>query len=487
MYTRFVQYMTDNGIAALLQEKGAVLAGYSGGADSTLLLCYLQKYCTSRQIRLYAAHVHHGIRGEEADRDEQHCRLTAEKMGIPLYVTHVDIPKLAAERSVGIEECARTERYTWFDKVCRMLGQPDMPVATAHNADDQMETVLFHMLRGSGLSGMTGIRPIRDHRFVRPLLSCGSDAIRQCCANEGYAYVVDSTNEDIAYARNYIRHEVLPRLQALAPHPAESVTRMTALLSRDHDFLEAEAMRCLEKTRRPDTEELDREALRTLHPAIATRVLRMAIDRITPGHSMTKEQTEQLLHMAADPEKRMRYLTLPGNVTAEIHAETVLFTVSKRKNEPTENTDNKQPEPLYISCISPDETVILDWKDRKIVLSRKNVPSYPENLENIYNLSIQRSINFDKIKGVLCLRTRKPGDTIRYKGMRRKVRKLQNEYHTPPEMRENMMILADEEEILWVEGWDVCDKAKISALPCDTLWIAVWEKTACTNSSVSLE
>jgi len=472
MYRRFTEYLNTSGMASLLKTHGAVLAAYSGGADSTLLLHFLHRYCSEQNLHMYAAHVHHGIRGSEADRDEKHCRSTAETLGIPIYVFHVDVPALARERSVGMEECARTERYACLERVCQELGNPDMPIATAHNADDQLETVLFHMMRGSGLSGMTGIAPVRENRFLRPLLLFSSAEIREACQNSGLSYVEDSTNTDIIYTRNFIRHEILPKLRILTPHPEEAVLRMTELLARDNDCLETEAADIMRKAEVGGREDpIPREILRQTHPAVATRILRNVYEKWNHGGSMTAEQTEELLKLILKPDRKNRVLSLPGGITAEIGAESIRFT-ENRIGESYNDTDLFRD--TIVPSIPEGERIILDWGGKKILLSRENLPVYPENLENIYNLSIQHLINFARIKGVLCLRTRKAGDTIRYRGIRRKIRKLQNEYHTPPEKRENMLILADGEEILWVEGWEACDRVRTDAQSADTLWIGIY-------------
>ncbi len=465
MYQRFLKYMEESGMTSLLMEKGAVLAAYSGGADSTLLLHWLYRFCNERKIVLYAAHVHHGIRGEEADRDLEHCRKTADKLGIKLFISCVDVPQIAKERHMGIEECAREVRYAFFDAVTAELGIPDMLVATAHNADDQLETVLFHMMRGSGLEGMAGIASIREKRYIRPLLSFSGNEIRKICCDEQYPYVEDSTNADTAYTRNYIRHEILPKLRLLSPEPEKAITRMTALLARDNEYLEQTAAKRMGQEKNGS---ISREVLRSSHPAVASRMLRIAYEVFVSDRVLTADQTEKLLQMSVSTDRRTRYISLPGSVRAIVNADCVSFIPDTRQTSGKERiclSDREAVLPEY------GKAVILEWKNDRIVLIRKKIPERPENLENIYNLSIQQPINFAKIKGVLRLRMRKAGDTICYGGMHRKVRKLQNQYRIPPAERDTAAILADEEEVLWMQGGDVCDKVRHTSGTTDILWI----------------
>ena len=458
MYQKFLSYLQETGMDALLRKKGAVLAAYSGGADSTLLLHWLRRYCLTQGISLYAAHLHHGIRGAEADRDLEHCRKTAEELSIPLHTAKADIPTLARERSMGLEECARAERYAFFDSVCRSLGMPDMPVATAHNGDDQTETVLFHMLRGSGLAGMTGISPIREGRYIRPLLPFSGETIRQICHTERFSYVEDSTNTDTAYTRNYIRHEILPKLRHLTPHPEEAVARMTELLTTDQDYLETEAARQYAGCRL-EKGILARDALRQMHPAVSSRILRLAYEEWVPTGSMSKEQTRAVLQAVTGRDNTILRFSLPGGITAEIRPDRVCLTPGERKKK-----DEKIPESQFrqirLPPIAQGESIVIEWGTDKILISRGSSATLPENFENIYNLSIQHTINFATIKGVLCLRTRKAGDTVMYHGMHRKLRRLQNEFHIPMEERETMPLLTDEEEILWAAGLEPCDKVR---------------------------
>ena len=158
-----------------------ILLGFSGGADSTALLHMLCCYSARTGAKIYAAHVHHGIRGEEANRDEEFCRSVAKSLGVPFFVHHSDIPALVKECGESVETVARRVRYRFFDELMREHNIPLL--VTAHNANDNLETMLFNLIRGSGLGGMCGIPVSRlcdGGALVRPILSMTRQEILDC-------------------------------------------------------------------------------------------------------------------------------------------------------------------------------------------------------------------------------------------------------------------------------------------------------------------
>ncbi len=250
---------------------GTVILAYSGGADSTCLLHHLHAWCGKNGVTLAAAHVNHQIRGADADRDEEFCRTTCGKLQIPLFVLRKDVPALAKETGRGLEETARAVRYAFFDEVsAKLTGSPAKAViATAHNADDHLETVLFHLLRGSGTRGLSGIDPLRNGRYVRPLLMDSGTDIRAWCARYDIPYVTDATNADTDYTRNFIRHNIVPELEKICDDPRRSVLRMATLLRQDDDYFDG-----LVREYVPDgTFSIERAVLNSLHPAVASRLL----------------------------------------------------------------------------------------------------------------------------------------------------------------------------------------------------------------------
>ncbi len=474
MYRQFCKNLTRWGIDTLLSDCGGVLIAYSGGADSTLLLHFFHRYCQEHHLSIACAHVNHGIRGKEADRDEMHCRETAEAWQIPIYVTRVDVPALARERGMGVEACAREVRYEWFESVCAWLGDQSLPIATAHNGDDQLETVLHHLMRGTGIHGLCGIRAVRDNRYVRPLLTFSGAEIRQYCRDRGLCWVEDSTNGDTAYTRNYIRHTIVPPMEVCQPGLREAVLRMTEVTAREDDYLKESAAALLETVRDPQNENrYRRDLLQKAHPVLLARVLRQGYEKVKPGFSMTMEQTDTMTEWVYAVDGVERSIDLPGGGKGMVGQDTVVFL---EMNLPTETV---MPPVLHLNKeeMYPGWEVILPWQNGFVRLLRKKNPVPWEKAKNIYKLFIQRPINFATIKSSLCMRTMETGDTIRYGGMTRKLRKLYGAHHISPIERRRSLILADQDEVLFAAGIPSCaDKVTWEQNTEDILWIELYQK-----------
>lgn len=282
----------------LLPPSGArVLCAVSGGADSMCLLTLLAR---TGDYTLAAAHFEHGIRGEESMRDcafvEEFCR----EKGIACFTAHADVPAYAAARGLGLEEAARELRYAFLEKTAEEQGFDW--IATAHNADDNAETVLLHLVRGSGLAGLCGIPPQRG-KIIRPLLQLTRAEIEALISEWGVRHVEDSSNESDFTARNRIRHSVTPVLGELNGSYALAVARACALLRRDEDCLDSQAAAFLAE--HFDGESLPLKALAALHGAVASRALRRLLPR-----SAEEKHIEAILALCRGSE--LGYADLPG-------------------------------------------------------------------------------------------------------------------------------------------------------------------------------
>ncbi|MBO4445508.1 MAG: tRNA lysidine(34) synthetase TilS [Clostridia bacterium] len=271
----------------MLEDGDTVIVGLSGGADSTALLRVLCELKTEYNLNLIAAHVNHGIRGAEADRDEAFCKELCKKLGVQIYAFHIDIPELAKERGVSLEVAGRDARYEFFTGLAGENGK----IATAHNAQDTAETLLLNLCRGTGLKGLTGIPPVRfvEHKagcrsdetvstmVIRPLIECTREEIEAYLESLGQDYVTDSTNLEDDYTRNRIRHNVIPELVAVNENAMGNITRCISTLKDDSDFLEALAEELISSSDRGDG--LDTDALLAApKPVLSRAVSRLAYD-----------------------------------------------------------------------------------------------------------------------------------------------------------------------------------------------------------------
>ena len=227
----------------LLTPGAAVIAAVSGGADSMALLFFLDEIREEFHLTLSAAHINHGLRGEEADRDEALVRDTCRRFGIPFHVLHTDVAREAARTGEGIEACGRRLRYAFLESL-----DGKALIATAHTLDDQLETFLMHFARGAGLHGLCGI-PAKRGRIIRPLIDCTRGEVEAYCAERRISYVTDSTNLSRDYVRNRVRLDIVPVLREINPNVHEAVRRCLDTLSADEMLLEQLAVQSMETVR----------------------------------------------------------------------------------------------------------------------------------------------------------------------------------------------------------------------------------------------
>ncbi len=237
----------------LLTENRPVLVGVSGGADSIALLTILVELGYS----CIAAHCNFHLRGDESLRDEQFVREYARKLDVPFLMTDFDTRKYAADRHLSIEMAARELRYGWFEE--QRVATGAQAVAVAHHRDDSVETLLMNLVRGTGIRGMSGIRP-KNGFVIRPLLAVSREDILEWLAGRGLTYVTDSTNLSDAYTRNFIRLRVLPLLKEINPSVKSAIARTFAHLSAT----EAVYLHVVEEARKTVAEQGDRLSIATL-------------------------------------------------------------------------------------------------------------------------------------------------------------------------------------------------------------------------------
>lgn len=263
----------------LVKEGDSLVLGLSGGPDSVSLLHVLNALKDELKFSLKAFHVNHMIRGEEADSDEVFAKSECEKLGIPFESIAIDVPRIAKENGESLEECGRKERQK---ALLSYAKENNSKVVLAHNLDDQAETVMLRILRGTGVHGLAGMEYKRDDGIIRPLLDVRRLDIEKYCEEEGITAHIDSTNKSTEYLRNKVRLEILPELSKINPSIKDSLVRLSSSSREDDEYLQSAAERWFLYNCTPNDLiiVLDVKALLSLEKAIFQRVVKIAFSYV---------------------------------------------------------------------------------------------------------------------------------------------------------------------------------------------------------------
>lgn len=430
-----------NRVLCALREYGMlacgdrVTVGFSGGADSVCLLHLLASLQAELGISVSALHVHHGIRGAEADRDAAFCESFCKKLGIPFETVYVDVPQTAKETHESTETCARRLRYGVFSE----KAAQNIKLATAHTADDNAETVLWNLTRGTGLAGLCGIPPVRGN-IIRPILFCTRTEVEAYCASNDLSYMTDSTNLSLDYTRNRIRAEVLPVLKTLNPAVLSSITRMCSHLRTENETLET---LCNELLQEVDMNAIPLTLFKNQPKALCCRLLHRILQEktdadITAAHI---EETYALLFKNGS-------VTLPGGIVARSRGGVLEFPQAET-TEPFEI-----PFPLEIF----PETVCLPN-------GRIEIQQYTQkDLQNLHKELLANAVDCAKINNTV-LRSRRAGDafTDGRRAVTKSVKKWLNELGVPPQARNSVPLLCSADEVLWFAPCGASKSAKPNA------------------------
>ncbi len=429
--------------------RGGAVVGFSGGADSVMLLCFLKKYYEKREdAKIIAVHVNHMIRGEEADRDEAFSREFCASLGVEFIPKKIDVPAESKRLSRGLEETARDIRYALFDEILR--GRNDIScIAIAHNATDSLETALFNMMRGTGARGAAGIAPVRDG-IVRPLILIPKRDITAALEENSIPYVVDSTNAETDYKRNYIRSEIIPKLFYLTENPEAQFAKLSSSLRLDIEYLDGVADGIFKEY---GTNAVPVSALMKIHKAVLARIL---IKMAKSGGSSGCEANH--INKVSELLGRDFSLDIPGGVSFISEGEFL------RVGKPNEDMPISYEMKLALGINEIPEI------NKAIILSETPFDNFSSK---VYKISIQLTVDFDIINGVLCVREKRDGDSYVYGKMTRKLKKIFNDKNIPPRERHKIPIICDGSGILWVPGFPVRDGGRKN--PERKLFIAVAE------------
>lgn len=441
-----------NGLADIFSEGDSVVIGLSGGADSMALTHFLKFDCESLHLHLTACHVNHSLRGEESDRDMEFVREACRRWEIPFFLKVADVARISEESGISEEECGRNIRYGFFEETAEEIEKTasgKVWIATAHTLSDNLETVLFHLARGTGLKGLCGIPPVRG-RIVRPLLKASREEIERYCSECEIPFVTDSTNLSEDYSRNKIRRQVLPVLKELNPSLEQTAVRTIETLSEEEAFLRKLAQRGYDSVRTEKGLRID--SLRLEDPVIVKRILKLFLEQ--QELPVSCQNVNALMEMVkAGKGKR----NLFKNRFAEVKAGFL------------EAVSQEERIPYFEESLSQGDYVSKTGKNYKIkTLETGTSQTFHKVYKNLFAIFL----DCGKICGSITIRQKKDGDKIKlnHKRHTKSLKKLFQEAGIPPEERLKLFVIADEQGVIAVEGFGAAQR-----VCCDETTIACWE------------
>ena len=443
MDTAILARVEDFCIREGLLQPGASLrlaAAVSGGADSMALLLLLRQLQPRFGYTLSACHVNHGLRGQSADRDEAFVRVECARLGVPLRVFHA--AELVSPPVHAGEDWARRLRYTAF---AQLQGQGIDAIATAHTANDQAETLLLRLARGTGLHGAGGIRPRRGC-YLRPLLCLSRAETEAVCRSAGQQWVTDETNDTDAYARNRLRHSALPALESTNAAAVQNLARFCEKAARVDAYLAAGAAKLLTAARLPGAEPAwQLSPLQAADPLLLETALHSLVAPVRDA----EEKYVQLLCAvvrqgsgAVQLTGQVRFCAGNGCLRQE--------TLPQALPGQPESAPQQVP---FLPEKQPEFRLRGGWKGKAELLTA----DFEEKIQVVHKKDLKNRADYARITTLyagLVLRTRQPGDVYRPAGraVHNRLRKWMNEADIPAQQRDTLPLLAAGSEVLWVCG-----------------------------------
>ncbi|MCL1996547.1 MAG: tRNA lysidine(34) synthetase TilS [Defluviitaleaceae bacterium] len=437
---------------AMINSGDHVLVALSGGADSCSLLHILQKL----GFVVSALHVNHNLRGNESYDDQHFAESFCKNLGVPFYVYTCDVKKIAKDNKLTIEEAGRKLRYQALTNLAQKIAATK--IATAHNKNDNAETVILNLTRGAGIGGLRGIPPTRGN-VVRPLINCSRKEIEKYCTKNNIQYVTDSTNANLEYNRNKIRHTVLPYLVDINKNLLSTISVNSQILANEDDYMQQAAQQAYDNCAIAISKHclnIDILALKSLHPALQRRVVRIAISHFCNIlQNFTYDHVLDIIKLTNRTSGKK--ITLPMKIIAEKSYNTLIL------------HDNSHCLPAISKIYYPvnlHDFFYIKEKNFYISCTLKKIT------KNGYINTCTKSFNCDKIASGLVLRTRQPKDILLIKNSG--TQKLKNYFINQkiPISQRDMPLLAVGNNVIWIFGHYYTEEDNCK----NKIYIQIWEK-----------
>ena len=438
----------------MIEPKDTIVLGISGGADSVCLLKILARWKEAWRISLRAVHVHHQLRGEEADADERFVRELCENEGIPCRVFHEDVQGMAQREKIGLEEAGRIARYRCFATVCEDVGGGK--IALAHHQDDLAETMLHHLVRGTGMAGLCSLKPVSGNR-IRPLLCLEKEEILVYLEAAGQPWRTDSSNLEDDYTRNRIRHHVLEELKTeVNPRAVRHMAQLSEELEETRAVLaQVAAEKRRQYVRKSEKGMLFAEELKKEPDLIGRQIVHDLLKEISG-----KQKDFTRIHIEAVQELWNRKVGARRDLPYGMQAiRTYDGIYLERKAEKCETRDSEKNAGIQINVHS-EGTESFQIGELTLTVSR-TARDFGEIPEKKYT----KWFDYDRIKQTLMIRHRQPGDRICLfdGGGSKKLKDYLIDRKIPAQKRDQLWLLADGSDILWIIGDRISAAYKVTA------------------------
>ncbi|MDU4934083.1 MAG: tRNA lysidine(34) synthetase TilS [Peptostreptococcaceae bacterium] len=432
----------------LIQKGDKIVVGLSGGPDSVCLLHILSRLKEELDLEIYAAHLNHQIRGIEAQKDAFYISKLCEEMGITFFIKSINVPEYCEKNGVSIEEGARKLRYEMFYEIKNNTRANK--IAIGHNLNDQAETILMRMMRGTGLQGLKGIEYIRDGVIIRPILDIERNDIEEYCKQNKLNPRIDKTNLESIYTRNKIRLELIPYMKDnFNSNIIESIVRMGNSLRSDNDYIESEALIKFKEVSniKSDSVEINLKPYINLHNSMKVRILRNSIKHILGDTNFIDQRHIDDIIELEDESKIDKVINLPRGIYVYRKKNSIILTNKEIVIEEIEFCYNI-PSNGFIK-VKEIGTII----ETQVVSINKYKRSKSDKSCNWFD--------FNKIKGGIVVRNRRSGDKIKLSGGSKKIKDLFIDIKIPKEDRCKVPVIADDQGILSVGNFRNSENYKI--------------------------
>jgi len=442
----------------VLNPQSSVVVGVSGGADSVCLLHVLSVLRKVRLFSIFAVHVNHMLRGSESEADENFVREMCGFLSIPLFIFREDVAALSAQTGRSVEEAGRMVRYECFRRVLQEQGAQH--IAVAHHNRDQAETVFLNLLRGSGVDGLCGMEEIQGV-ILRPLLGIGKEDIEEYIRRNGLRYRIDASNADNTYARNAVRNVIFPQIKSLTGinviHP---LLRTARILKADRDYLGKEAEKHYNLAVISEEEKLislKRAEINRMHPAMSGRVVRIAWEKVTGSiKGLELKHVEEVLALALKKGSG-KTVELPCGVHATTEYDRLIVSACIMGEKAGPFCIPAQP-PCDIDL--PERGIRIKLQLIDMVEYSKKCEKKRETKEN----GLTQLFDYDRIEKGINIRNRLPGDVFfpRRSPGAKKLKDFFIDEKIPRQKREEIPLLADGKNIIWIIGLRTAENYKIT-------------------------